>query len=136
MKRFFWVPVLAFVFIGCNNNKKEEKAALNSVLRVHDIVMDNDERLMKINVLLYNLARASTAEDVKDSSKFYLTRVNAADSAMDNWMHNFDPEHKAASHKENMDYLEHERDKIKSINKQLTNAINQSDKYLATQKGK
>ena len=128
--------MLAAVCMGCNNNKTEEKAALDSVIRVHDVVMGNDEQLMKIKVRLNNLAKTNPAGVTKDSADFYLTRVNAADSAMDNWMHKFDPEHRAASHKENMAYLKHEKDKIDSINKQLNIAINESEKYLTKQKEK
>ncbi len=135
MKKSTYIAILTFILIGCNNNKKEEKAALDKIITMHDRVMDNDGELMKNKMRLDTLIKVKSIADI-DSAKMIEVQLNNAEAKMDAWMHDFDPDHKEKSHKETMEYLEGEQKKINKIDSLLTSVIKQSGIFLKKAKTK
>ena len=123
------MAILTFILIGCSNDKKEEKAALDKIITMHDRVMDNDGELMKNKMRLDTLMKAKSIVNI-DSAKIIEVQLNNAEAKMDAWMHDFDPDHKEKSHRETMDYLAGEQKKINKIDSLLTSVIGESGTFL------
>jgi hypothetical protein len=120
--------------LGCADFGAQEKAALNSVIKVHDKVMGEDEQLMRNKAMLDSLAKSNTG--IKDSTAAYLKKVVLADSTMDTWMHNFSPDLTGKPHDVKMTYLEEQKKLIVRIEHEMKSTLNTSDAYLAKMKKK
>ncbi len=120
---------------GCANKADQKKAILDSVLAIHDKVMGADERLMnnklKLDTLLKQAALAT-----KDTAILLRAKLVAADSAMDNWMHKFDPDFKGKTDDETLTYLHDQKKAVEALNTQLADAVDQSTKFLLKPKAK
>ena len=77
---------------GCADNKAQEKALLDSVIKVHDKVMMDDGVVMKNKMLLKGIASKDSAAAVKDSADFYSKILDNADDSMMTWMNKFNPD--------------------------------------------
>jgi hypothetical protein len=125
--------LLAGMFaMGCADYGAQEKAALDSVIKVHDKVMGEDEQLLKNKAKLDNLVKAKAG--IKDSTSSYLNKVVLADSAMDTWMHNFTPDLTGKPHDEKMSYLKKQKMLIIQIDSEMNSAITTSTGYLVKMK--
>ncbi len=113
---------------ACTDKKAQEKAALDSVINVHDKIMGEDEQLMKNKLLLDSLVSKNTP--AKDSAVAWISRVVLADSAMSTWMHNFDPDMKGKSHDQKMGYLGQQKKLIKRLDTQMNVAVTGSRDFL------
>ena len=128
---------LIAVFIGlalsaCSDGKKREKDLLNNILKVHDQLMGNDDALMKNKMQLDSLLKLpakDTAE--KANMKAIDMKLAAAEEAMENWMHNFEPDVTNKSHDEIMKYFNDQKKGIMSVDSQMNAAITESTKYLS-----
>lgn len=135
MKKIFILIAACAVLSACSDNKKQEKAALDSVIKIHDKVMGSDDQLMsnkmKIDTLLKETLPGDTAATKRQlmGLKIQLTQ---AEDAMENWMQKFDPEQKGKSHEDVMNYLETQKVQIKNINAAIDSAVNSSTNYLKT----
>jgi len=137
MKKLFILLAACAVLSACGDSKKQEKAALDSVIKIHDKVMSSDDQLMsnkmKIDTLLKETLPGDTAATKRQlmGLKIQLTQ---AEDAMENWMQKFDPEQKGKSHEDIMNYLEAQKAQIKTINAAIDSAVNASTTYLKTVK--
>jgi len=135
MKKLFILLAACAVLSACGDSKKQEKAALDSVIKIHDKVMGSDDQLMsnkmKIDTLLKETLPGDTAATKRQlmGLKIQLTQ---AEDAMENWMQKFDPEQKGKSHEDIMNYLEAQKAQIKTINAAIDSAVNSSATYLKT----
>ena len=128
---------LIAVFIGlalsaCSDGKKQEKDLLNNILKVHDKLMGNDDALMKNKMQLDSLLKLpakDTAE--KANMKAIDMKLAAAEEAMENWMHNFEPDVTNKSHDEIIKYFNDQKKGIMSVDSQMNAAITESTKYLS-----
>jgi hypothetical protein len=136
MKKIILPIIAAFVISGCADNKAQEKAALDSVLAIHEKVMGSDESLLKNKTLLDSLLKKDTTALLKDSVTRHLSEVMNADSAMDNWMHNFDADMTGKLPVERMIYLRSQKKMITKVDSQINAALSASDKYLKNMKMK
>lgn len=121
---------------GCADNKAQEKAVLDSVISIHEKVMGGDETLLKNKTLLDSMVKKDTTALLKDSVSRYLSEVMNADSAMDTWMHNFDPDMTGKLPVERMVYLHSQKKTITKVDSQINAAIASSDRYLKKMKMK
>ena len=120
---------IAFILFGCTDKKNKSKAALDSVKNIHDKVMGADEQVMKNKAQLDSLLKQETSS-AKDTIKQLITKLDMADSAMDNWMHNFDPSHTGKTEDETTAYMESQKKQIIAIDSALNAAVAGSGKYL------
>ena len=136
MKKMILPIIAAFVISGCADNKAQEKAALDSVLAIHEKVMGSDESLLKNKTILDSLLKKDTTAILKDSVTRHLSEVINADSAMDNWMHNFDADMTGKLPVERMIYLRSQKKQITKVDSQINAALAASDRYLKNMKMK
>jgi PBP1b-binding outer membrane lipoprotein LpoB len=125
---------LLFLF-GCAGKKVQKQAVLDSILKVHDKVMNADDQLMKNQALLDSLLKQPKFA-ANDTAKAASIKLNAAENAMENWMHQFDPEQKGKSDDESVAYFHDQKRQIMTIDSQVNAAIAESNRYLKTIKGK
>ena len=104
MKKVFTVTLIAFILAGCTDKKAQKQAALDDVIKIHDKVMAADEHLMKNKMQLDSLLKLPNFP-AKDTAVLLRSNLNIADSAMENWMHKFDPDYKAKSDDETLTYF-------------------------------
>lgn len=138
MKKTLFAALVCLTFFACNNDKAEEKKAMDDILATHEKVMAVEDKAMANKIKLDSLAKLKTAAPDSSAQKAALTaqsvKLNIANEHMENWMHQFDPDYKGKSHADAMRYLDSQKVQIEKINAQLNDAIKQSDKFLADHK--
>ena len=135
MKKAITAAIICFVFFGCSDNKNQEKALLDSVIKIHDKLMSSDDRLMankmKLDTLLKTRLTGVTDTAAEKTQLMGLSiQLNNAEDAMETWMQKFDPEQKGKSHQQIMDYLYIQKAQVAAIDSQINVAIKQSGDYL------
>ena len=120
---------IAFMLSGCADKKNKSKALLDSVINIHDKVMSADEQVMKNKMQLDTLLKQDKSP-AKGTIKLLITKLDIADSDMDNWMHNFDPAHTGKTEDETVAYMESQKKQIMAIDSALNAAVSGSNKYL------
>ena len=130
MKKIFAVALMALTLGACNNDKAQEKALLDDVIKLHDTVMGKDEKLMKnkmkIDTLLITIKDTLAQKPLKTLS----TNLVTAEEAMENWMQNFDPEQKGKTHDQVVAYLNDQKKQVAAIDSNINVVIKQSSEYL------
>jgi hypothetical protein len=127
--------LIGLALSGCTEKKENSKAMLDDIIKVHDKVMGADEHLMNNKMKLDTLLKQDNVSG-KDTIKMLITKLTVADSSMENWMHNFDPDHKGKSDDETAAYMSEQKKKIMEIDSLIGNAIAESNKYLVKIKAK
>jgi hypothetical protein len=135
MKKLSLVIIPCFILLGCADKKAQKKAALDSVINVHDKVMGADGELMKNKAELDTMIRTKKLP-AGDSAVILDNQLAAADSAMDVWMQHFDVDQKNKSEDESIAYFRAQKKQITAIDSALTKAVGESTKYLAKIKTK
>ena len=121
------------IISGCSvkpNNKAQERAVLDSILNVHDNMMGEDGHMMSGKMMLDSLLKKNPAPAAKDSINFIIRGITKADSAMSNWMHNYNPDLAGKSHEQIMDYLQKQKKQILRVDSQIVSAMKKNDEYL------
>src|SRR5437879_11055027 len=132
MKKTIIAAFIGLALSSCSDTKKQEKDLLDNILKVHDKVMGNDEALMKNKMQLDSLLKLpakDTAEKV--NMKALDLKLVAAEEAMENWMHKFEPDVTGKSHDEIMNYYNSQKKGIMSVDSQINVAVTESNKYLS-----
>jgi hypothetical protein len=141
MKKIIIAALACLALWGCTDNKKQEKALLDSVISIHDKVMASDDKLMSNKMKMDTLLKAKltgvadTAAEKTELMGLSVQVVNAED-AMEKWMQKFDPEQKGKSHQQIMDYLSDQKVQVSAIDSSINDAINASGNYLNSLKKK
>jgi hypothetical protein len=132
MKKLLIFAFAVFALSACNDGKDQEKTLQDEVIKIHDKVMGDDNRLMDNKMKIDTLI--STTTDT--AQKAQLTRLNAelliAEQAMENWMQKFDPEQGNKSSDEKVAYLTDQKKQIVTIDSLMNAAIDKSTEYLNT----
>jgi hypothetical protein len=129
MKKIAVTLITALILAGCADKKKEQKVALDDILKVHDKVMGSDEQLMKNKMQLDTLLKQGKAGNA-DTAKMLSKQLNAAETNMETWMHDFDPEHKGKTDQDNVNYMNIQKKQIMAVDSQINVAITASNQYL------
>lgn len=135
MRRILLFAFTALALSACSDPKDKEKAILNDVIKIHDKVMGNDDRLMHNKMKLDTLSRVDTlTKEYNLQEKATMRALNSklieADKAMENWMQKFDPEQKGKSHDEIMAYLTDQKKQVMQVDSMLSIAVKESTDYL------
>ena len=133
MRKLLILAIIGLTISACSDEKKQEKAALDSVLSVHDKVMGNDEAVMKNKMQLDTLLKLKPNDSVE--IKALSAKLTKAEDAMDNWMHQFEPDVTGKSHEQIITYYEGQKKQVIAVDSLLGAAVAESGKYLKT-KGK
>jgi hypothetical protein len=136
LKKIILIAVTGLILVGCSDNKAQEKALLDEVIKVHDKVMVDDGLVMKNKMQLKGIAASNTTPGVKDSVALYSKLLDDADDSMMTWMNKFNPDFTGKSHSDVMDYLNKQKAQIGKINSQLDSAIAVSNNYITKNKAK
>ena len=132
MKKLIIAAFAAFALSACNDGKNQEKVLQDDVIKIHDKVMGDDNRLMDNKMKIDTLLTTTT----DTAQKAALTHLNAellvAEQAMENWMQKFDPEQANKSSDEKVAYLTDQKKQIMTIDSLMNTAINKSTEYLNT----
>ncbi len=134
MKKLF-VAAFALLALGaCNSGKDQEKALQDEVIKIHDKVMGNDNRLMDNKMKIDTLLTTVTDTTQKAELTRLQTELTTAEEAMENWMQGFDPEQTNKSSDEKVAYLTDQKKQIMTIDSLMNTAIDKSTQYLNTVK--
>lgn len=136
MRKIIAATLLSFALFSCTDTKKQEKDLLNEVIKTHDRVMAKDELIMTNKMQLDTLVKTAKDSSMHTQAKALQTQLGAADTKMEDWMHNFDAENKGKSHDEIMAYLTDQKKQIESIDKQLNDAVAASSTFIKANKTK
>jgi hypothetical protein len=137
MTKKLFIPLLACIaFFGCNDDKKQEQALQNDVIKTHDKLMADDGAIMKNKMQLKTIAAANTAADVKDSVAVYSKSLDDADNAMMNWMNKFSPDFAGKTHEQIITYLTAQKAEILKIDSQINITLAKSNSYISKNKAK
>lgn len=138
--RKIWLAAFASLTIAaCNNDKADEKKLMDDILATHDKVMAAEDKAMTNKIVIDSLLKVDKfapldAVNQKEQFKAQSASLTAADEAMENWMHKFDPEYKGKSHDDVMKYLNEQKKQIVQIDSLLHTSIVQSTQVLSKYK--
>jgi hypothetical protein len=137
MKNSILAIALMLVFAACNNNKEQEKKLFDEVIKLHDEAMADNGRVMDNKARLDSLLKLNSMPGVKDTAaekaqiRLLNAKLVAADDAMMDWMHKFEPDYKGKPHDEVVKYMEANKKHLKKVDEQLNMAIKESGAYLS-----
>jgi len=136
-KLFYIIILISIALSACNDNKKQEKDLQKQVVDFHEKVMADDEQAMikklKLDTVIMQAKLAKA--DTTDAHKLSAALV-AADDAMGNWMHKFEPDYSGKSHDDVMKYLTDQQTKVKQVDSILIGATKEAAAYLQNIKKK
>ncbi len=134
MKKLLIAAFTVLALSACNDGKDQEKALQDEVIKIHDKVMGNDNRLMDNKMKIDTLITTTT----DTAQKAELTRLNSelitSEEAMESWMQNFNPDQGNKSHEEKVAYLTDQKKQVLKIDSLMNAAIDKSTQYLNTLK--
>jgi GTPase involved in cell partitioning and DNA repair len=136
MKKIIAAVFLSFIIFSCTDTKKQEKDLFNEVIKVHDRVMGKDQLIMINKMQLDTLIKQNKAPEVTAEATQHSKALEAADTDMENWMHNFDAEEKGKSHEEIMTYLTDQKKKIDAIDSNFNVTVAAASKFIKQNKTK
>jgi hypothetical protein len=134
MRKIIVILFTGVVLFGCNDDKKQETALLNDVIKTHDKLMADDDAIMKNKMALKDIAKSDTT--IKDSVAVYSKSLEDADNSMMNWMSKFSPDFTGKSHEQIMTYLNSQKAQILKLDTQINEAIATSNNYILKVKKK
>ncbi len=118
------------ILSGCAGKNADEKAILDDILKTHDKVMANDEQLTKNKMQIDTLLKQGKLRG-NDSAKIISVKLAVADSVMDKWMHDFEPDQSKKTHDDAVKYMNEQKKQIMAIDTQLNQVVAESSKYLS-----
>lgn len=136
MKKIIAALLLSFFILSCTDTKKQEKDLFNEVIKVHDLVMSKDQLIMINKMQLDTLIKQNKSPEITAEATQHSKALDAADTDMENWMHNFDAENKGKSHEEIMTYLTDQKKKIDAIDSSFNVTVAAASKFIKQNKTK
>lgn len=139
MKKIWLLALACLAVAACSDDKAEEKKLMDGILATHDKVMATEDKAMTNKIQIDSLLKLDkfAPQDsalLKADFKTQSANLKAADEAMEDWMHKFDPDYKGKSHADVMEYLNIQNKEINKIDSQLNSSVNLSTKALAKYK--
>ncbi|WP_259069559.1 hypothetical protein HDF24_15750 [Mucilaginibacter sp. X4EP1] len=135
MKKTSIALFAAIILSGCGDKRAEQKAILSDILKIHEKVMSDDEQLTKNKMQLDTIIKGNKLPKL-DSAKLLSSKLGAADSVMDKWMHDFEPDQTKKSTGDALVYMNAQKKQIMAIDSQLSTAVKESNQYLLKVKTK
>ena len=117
------------------------KQKREEVIKYHDVVMADAgqvvDKQMRLTGMLKDLAGLKARNPgidtlvEKDSIVTVQAKLNQADEAMNDWMHQFEPDVTGKSDAEAISYFEAEKIKIQRVDSLFKQEIKSADRYLS-----
>jgi hypothetical protein len=141
IRRLVFPLVLLTMSFGACKPAVDYKEKREEVIKLHDVVMgdagnvvDKQSRLQgmlkDLRGLKLKYPNIDTLKE-KDSIDAVNARLEAADDAMNDWMHHFEPDVTGKSNEEAVHYFEAEKLKIQKVDSLFKREIKSADAYLA-----
>lgn len=128
MKNILPALLAILLLAGCGNEKAQEKALLDSVIKAHDRVMGYDGTITKERSSLKSLVLAKPA--LRDSINYYLKTLDASDNKMMDWMNKFNPDFTGKTHGQVMSYLYSQEKEVTRVDSQMKLDVSQAADFL------
>ncbi|UII29181.1 hypothetical protein LVD15_12350 [Fulvivirga maritima] len=115
--------------------KRAEKDLYDEVMDVHDEAMPKMDNLMKLKGKLqekYDIGKDQQTTPESDLEKYQeaIQKLEAADDAMMDWMHKFEPQEGNTNHDEVMKYYQQQKESITKVNEQMEEAMKNAQATL------
>jgi GTPase involved in cell partitioning and DNA repair len=133
MKLYAIMATAILLFNACTDTKKQEKDALEQVIKIHDEAMAKSEQAIKDKMLLDSISKADNTVE-QPEIKLVVSNLTTADKAMEDWMHQFNADNTGKSHEQIMQYLNDQQKQVSQVNQQLQTALSQSKQFISTYK--
>lgn len=133
MKLYAIMATAILLFNACTDTKKQEKDALEQVIKIHDEAMAKSEQAIKDKMLLDSISKADNIIE-QPEIKSVVNNLTTADKAMEDWMHQFNADNTGKSHEQIMQYLNDQQKQVSKVNQQLQTALSQSKQLISTHK--
>lgn len=132
MKKTIIIALFASFFLAaCSDEKATEKKEMDAVVAIHDSVMAKTGNAMKYQAQLDSLyLKATTDSTTRKTIADLRGKLILAESAMETWMHKFDPDFSGKQHPEIMHYLGEQHKQIHRVDSLIDKAVADSKKYL------
>lgn len=124
------------LFISCKT-EPDAKAVRKEVLNIHDKLMIDGEKVvknkMKLDTLLVSNRIKLSADSAAQKQKIgdLITRLNAADEKMMDWMHFFKDDFKGKTAQEDLNYYKSEMIKIRAVEDSYIKVTRESDSLIS-----
>jgi len=115
----------------------DAKAVRQEVLNIHDKLMVDGEKVVKNKMKLDKILTSDQVKLAQDSLlqkqkiSDLITKLNAADEKMMDWMHFFKDDFKGKTEQEDLDYYKSEMVKIRAIEDSYIKVKRESDALIA-----
>lgn len=133
LKMLTLLTISVILLNACTDTKKQEKDALNEVIKIHDEAMAKDEQAVKNKMLLDSLLKDKIITDTVQG-KAAANALTEADQGMESWMHQFNADYTGKSHEEIMQYLNNQKKQVNQMNQRLKDAVDQSNDVITIYK--
>ena len=133
MKTYIIMAAAILMLSACTVTKKQEKDALEQVIKIHDEAMAKSEQAIKDKMVIDSIAKADNITD-KPEIKAIVSNLSAADKGMEDWMHQFNADNTGKSHEQIMQYLADQQKQVAEVNQQLKTAVSNSSQFITTYK--
>lgn len=105
----------------------ENQILYNEVMKIHDEVMPEMETIYKKRKELNDRIKTDISEAEKQRLTALVNKLDSADKAMMDWMHDFKPVPDSEGEEKAREYLENELEKIKQVKETMQSAIKEAD---------
>ena len=140
MNRISCFIFFVLAFASCKQ-QSDYKASRDEVIKVHDVVMADQGKVVDQQLKLENMLKNMSAlkaqypdiDTIKEKDSIIVVRdkLNVAEEAMNSWMHNFEPDVTGKSNEEAIDYFEAEKRKIQKVDTLFKAELKRTAAYLS-----
>ncbi|GAB3925542.1 hypothetical protein [Mucilaginibacter myungsuensis] len=132
MKKTIIIALFASFFLAsCSDEKAAEKKQMDAVIAIHDSVMARTGTAMKYQAELDSLyLKPNTDTLTRKTIADLRGKLILAESAMETWMHKFDPDFSGKQHADIMNYLGEQHKQIHRVDSLVNKAIADSKQFL------
>lgn len=129
------LSLITVLFFSCKT-EPDSKAVRKEVLNIHDKLMIDGEKVvknkMKLDKILISDQVKLAPDSVLKKQKIndLITRLNAADEKMMDWMHFFKDDFKGKTEQEDLDYYKTEMVKIRAVEDGYIKVTRESDSLI------
>lgn len=144
MFRTLGILIIIIAFAACKP-QTDYKTKRDEVIKLHDVVMADQGKVVSREIQITDILKdlrtlKSKNPDIdtlleKDSLHIIHARLSKADEAMNDWMHQFEPDVTGKSNEEAVQYFEAEKLKIQKVDTLFKQEIKAADAYLSKFKG-
>ena len=131
---FILTVVCSTVLFSCGNSEKKKIENLKKeVMAVHDSIMPQMGTIIELKSKLKEKLEDTSvvSEKTRDSLKAAVKRLEKADKAMKDWMHNYNPPKLDSMELKNAEnYLKEQKDEIIEVRKKFKSSIKRAKELL------